>query len=236
MRSSLTAVGLAGALSTLVLTGCGESDGDPIEWNRGSTDLVLQLRTLRSLEPTGVAGQLPNFSLYGDGMAVRGGKFGPTTAHLDDDAVAGLLAEAAELADDAATGAAGPDATVVRLRYTADGATHTVDVPSTDPDVERLLRRATDAGADVTPYAAPAVAVLATSGAGAEPAPWPLGTLEGGTTVGGSYCSLLNGDRARRAVDLAMTSPDSAWTSGGRAYAVAVRPLLPDEQDCSDLD
>jgi hypothetical protein len=66
---------------------------------------------------------------------------------------------------------------------------------------------------------------------------WPGPALPGKTT--GSLdlgCVTATGDALNKVLDAAKNANIATpWTSGGKRWTVAVRPLLPDESDCDDL-
>ena len=68
---------------------------------------------------------------------------------------------------------------------------------------------------------------------------WPGPTLPG-DPVGGRHRHRrrLRGDRRRQAARVVASAGANAatpWTSGGKTWSVALRPLLPDETGCADL-
>jgi hypothetical protein len=89
------------------------------------------------------------------------------------------------------------------------------------------------------PYRARALAVFATEAAGAAgPAErWPLRDLaSAGVARAGGRCQVLRGTRLRtvRRV-LEGATAQTPWRSGGRAYHLQFRPLLPGERRCGDV-
>jgi hypothetical protein len=90
-----------------------------------------------------------------------------------------------------------------------------------------------------TAYRATGLAVLATGGVDAAGArPWPLRPLEQGTRTSEGRCAVVSGEELATVRGLVEGLPqeDSRWTSGTTTFAVTVRPLLPDEHTCEDLD
>jgi hypothetical protein len=234
-------VALAGA--TLTLSGCAGngSSGQDTVWPHAGGELVLQMETVPGMAPPAGAAALPDFSVYGVGTVVvaSSGGTAATVADLDDGAVADLLDRAVALVDDGeATGVAGPDAPVTMLTYTRDGARKQATLDGTDADVSRLRQRVLDQVADSgsAPYSPTSVAVIAITGGGGAASAWPLGPLGAGASLDGAFCTVLTGEKSTRALELVTGSPGTAWTSGGRVYAVSVRPLLPDESSCADLE
>ncbi|MEV4480214.1 hypothetical protein [Micromonospora coxensis] len=110
----------------------------------------------------------------------------------------------------------------------------------------RSLTDAATAGASATPspYRPTAVAAVAQpwvandeAGRQAEVA-WPGPGLPGAPlgTSGDLRCVTVTGEQARQVLDAAATANAATpWTSGGKRWTVALRPLLPDETDCGDL-
>lgn len=102
---------------------------------------------------------------------------------------------------------------------------------------------ALEAGAETQPYRPTAVAAVAEpwvandeAGKQTEVA-WPGPDLPG-TPVGttGVGCVTVTGDQVPRLLDAAAKATAATpWTSGGKRWTVALRPLLPDETDCGDL-
>ncbi|PZG02559.1 hypothetical protein [Micromonospora deserti] len=99
-------------------------------------------------------------------------------------------------------------------------------------------------GGGSQPYVPTAVAAVAEpwvadGGAGEQPeVPWPGPALPGadlGTNLG-LGCVTVTGDAALTLLTVAASANSATpWTSGGRRWAVTLRPLLPDETDCGDL-
>jgi hypothetical protein len=217
--------------------------------------LVVRLSQLGGMLPAGGAARRPpNFSLYGDGRLIStppddGTQVWPDLAeHRVDAATMNRLYQEAV---SASRPVSSPDPQV------PDGPALSVTVADTGGQPARtasfsgLADRAVKLLSDFnsaaqtgtgTPYRPDAVAVIALSaaGGGAAERPWPLaGTLPGqplrGVTVGAG-CTLLRGaslTQARQAV--AGVTPSTLWRSGGQLWAVAFRPLLPDEPGCGAL-
>ncbi len=112
-------------------------------------------------------------------------------------------------------------------------------------DARRRLRdfvRGIDADAVDRRYRPEAMAVLVRPGSPATGQEWPLGDLAGaGDPYGDSdpltRCLVVSGadlDTVLAAAEQA--TADTRWASGGNAYALVFRPLLPDEHSCDDLE
>jgi hypothetical protein len=221
---------------------------------------VLRWRRTGGIAGRGGPGDLPEFSLYGDGRAIfipDGGGRVATEYRLRPDALRRLLdgARAAGL-DRSRTIAPGRlvmDA--MNLEITMGAARTRVVMPEEhDGPVTRFHRRldptgwaAGDLAGPVRPYRAARVAVLAgrvgaDAGSGDGPAvkAWPLAPLDRGERVAGRLlCTVLSGRDAATAERLAASessgSSGTAWRSGAHLYFVRFRPLLPDETTCADI-
>ncbi|MER7168434.1 hypothetical protein ABT336_20495 [Micromonospora sp. NPDC000207] len=67
---------------------------------------------------------------------------------------------------------------------------------------------------------------------------WPGPKLPGAPLAPGVdlSCVTVTGDQVRPLLDAAgKANAATPWTSGGKSWTVALRPLLPDETDCADL-
>ncbi|TQM70752.1 hypothetical protein FHX41_4488 [Actinomadura hallensis] len=89
-----------------------------------------------------------------------------------------------------------------------------------------------DLAAPPRPYVPERTAVLAgeIGGDGADARPWPLGPLGDGVRAAGGVCTLAP------TVKVPGTAPGIVWRSEGEVYSVRLRPLLPGESSCADLD
>ncbi|MEV6373070.1 hypothetical protein [Micromonospora musae] len=232
--------------STVTVTACAGGDRSEPEPPTGATTLVLRLTELPGLlPPGGVAAVAPRHSLFGDGQLISAAS-GPTGGwpQLRVDIVSTedlreLFRTAAALPD--GPGTAAPDGPVVQVVVGAPGGQRSATLARDDAAATRLRADlARHSGGPPAPYEPSAVAVVATPADPAEPAqPWPLPTLTGEPLAGtsaGSSCRVLRGaelDAARRAIE--PTDGDARWSSAGRVWQVAARPLLPDETGCADL-
>ncbi len=94
---------------------------------------------------------------------------------------------------------------------------------------------------DAEPYRPTAVAALASDHVGdpalpRDPVAWPGAPLPGESVAPGVGCTTSTGDQAAAVVTAAQDADAlTPWTDGGSTWAVAFRPLLPDESDCADL-
>ncbi|MBM7085334.1 hypothetical protein [Micromonospora humidisoli] len=67
---------------------------------------------------------------------------------------------------------------------------------------------------------------------------WPGPALPGASLGAGLDlgCVTVTGDAVKQLIDAAgRANAATAWTSGGKPWAVTLRPLLPDETDCASL-
>lgn len=244
------AVIVALALSGCAGAGSGPNGGAELGGDAGApwpTDgdrLLLRMQNYSGmLPPGGRAAAIPPFSLYADGSAVVSS---PGSPHLRRLALgAAAMAQLREQTESAGLfdgpterGTPAPDAPVTVFTVLAGEGHRLVTVVGDDESTrtlsEHLAAHASAQGG--APYAPDAVAVIATSGAGGVRRSWPLERLSSGTPVDGSFCRVVRGADARAVSRLlGDAAPDVAWTSGGYDYAVALRPLLPDERGCADL-
>lgn len=114
---------------------------------------------------------------------------------------------------------------------------------------ERLrayVREVEDAAttAATQPYDAQGWAVLAlpygeptpVEGPGAAELDWPASPLAEGEPVGTGRCVVVTGEELEQVRDAAtQASQETAWRSGGEVWRLAIRPLLPHEQTCADV-
>ncbi|MFB9194223.1 hypothetical protein ACFFWA_14670 [Actinomadura verrucosospora] len=201
--------------------------------------LVLRWRKTGGIAGLGGPGSLPDFSLYSTGRAVASAQGGPTEYRLKPDALRRLLdgARAAGLARSHLVGPGGV-ADAITIVVAMDGATTRIVQPEAQSGPEaRFLQRLDPAAwppSDLTrkpaPYRPEKTAVLAgpTTGSATVRA-WPLEPLGKGVPVAGAICTVAP------AAKVPATNPGTAWRSGGQAYSVRLRPLLPAESSCQDV-
>lgn len=206
--------------------------------------LVLRTMTSGGIAGMGGPGSLPDFSLYGDGLAIAG-SHSPMEYHLTPQALGRLLSAAAAAGLAAPRTVADPrvnDALYKTITFVVDGRPRISRIPEpggSDPAAAFLARLdpATwprqDLSTDPRPYRPSRVAVLATPVETDTAPTWPFAPLASGTTVGTRTCTVLTGPDVGRAERL--TARQTAWTDHGRVYRVTLRPLLPDEADCTAL-
>ncbi|GAB3969623.1 hypothetical protein V1634_21345 [Plantactinospora veratri] len=258
---AVVAVGLLG-----LLTGStpGFDPGTVPEPPADPGTLVLQLREWRSMTPPYERAELPEFTLYGGGRVIVGAGWDGSVYRareyrLDQDRYRQLyrLAHAAGLARarhlDEPMPATDGSLLVASLR--SAGRLHTTTLVSPAEDETGARRRIVEFRRTVrllvptedriggAGYRPTRLAVLVTVGWGAPgddsaSPPWPGPELLTGTRTRVGLCTLL-GPAAPDAetVALARAAPlTTRWRSGGQLVGVVIRPLLPDEYDCADLD
>ncbi|MFB9832118.1 hypothetical protein [Actinoallomurus acaciae] len=235
---------------TLLTAGCaGDSQaqvGGSSSPSLGSGDaLVLRTRTTGGIAGLGGPGTMPEFSLYGDGRAITGGAH-PTEYHLTAQALRRLVSDAskaglarARTVDDRNIA----DATYKVITFVTGGRPRTTKIIQegrhADDPAARFLPRLVpsswprgDQSTDPRPYRPSRVAVLAATADESDAPKWPFTSLGTGTRVGGRTCTVLTG-RDATAVQRLAGRPE--WRDHGQTFRVAVRPLLPDERDCTAL-
>jgi hypothetical protein len=216
-------------------------------------ELVLRWRLVGGIAGRGGPGTFPDFSLYGDGRAIvpkPGTETGLLEYRLRPAALRRLVEEAraAGLGRPRTTehpGAA--DAFTMEIGFgTAVTRVVVAGAGESDRAVRFARERLDPAGwapsaqaAPVRPYEATRLAVLAAP-AGSTPdrraRPWPIGALGDGAAVRGERCTILSGRALSAANGLARAArPGSRWSSAGKVYVVRLRPLLPDERGCVDV-
>jgi hypothetical protein len=210
--------------------------------------LVLQVEELHSSPRPWERGQLPRFSLYGGGRVIvaAGGSDALRSAReyrlssdgyrdLVDRAYSAHLDRGRELPDQAET-----DASLLVITLSTPDGERTTRVAAPDAgggDRDRIndfVRALPAAPADAAAYRPSAIALLATAGVGADPAPrpWPSGRLDQGIRTRQGLCTVA----PEAGPIVAVRQEDSRWSSGGRVFAVVGRPLLPEEHTCPDID
>ncbi|NGN66954.1 hypothetical protein G5C51_23985 [Streptomyces sp. A7024] len=251
----------AAVLIAAAAAGCGTSPGggSGTEVPAPPADprvLVLRVEERQSNPYPWERVALPRFALYGGGRVVVPGRgdgalFAAREYRLPKARYRALVAAAYDagldrsaLHDDRSQTDA--DATEVALR-TPDGLRVTkVVAPDGGGDGARarvldFLAGLPQPPRDTAPYRPAALAVLATGGVDAgtrTPRPWPLRPpLAEGVRTRDGQCRVLRGPAAAEAGRLAAGARrDTRWSGGELTYAVAFRPLYPEEKRCADLD
>jgi hypothetical protein len=245
--------------------------------------LVLRIDTSGGfVAPSYAEGQIPGFSLFGDGRSIVLGaqtEIYPQQAlppvlvqTIDTAGIQKLLRAAldAGLGKDASYTDLGnvgiADAPTTTFTLAVNGAVHTVrvyalgeaGVGSSMPNAEARARRALQAfSADVSdlqrflpsgslssPHGFDPTAMrvftsryVAQQGLREPPKSWPgsvsLGSFGDHTHLAGTRCGVVSGKDLAALMPLARTANQlTPWTSGGRRWALVLRPLLPDESGC----
>ncbi|MCO5973193.1 hypothetical protein [Actinoallomurus soli] len=208
------------------------------------TALVLRTSTSGGIAGLGGPGSLPDFSLYRDGRVVAGASGALTEYRLTPRAVRRIVSAARDAGLATPRTVESPymaDAMYAVITFVVDGRPRTTRLvePVSDGRAAALLALLNpsawargDLAAAPHPYRPAKVAALALPGSATGAPRWPFAVpLGSGTRVGTRTCTVLTGAEARKAP----AGRWSDWTEHGRSYRVMLRPLLPDEADCSAL-
>ncbi|GAA0250903.1 hypothetical protein GCM10010492_58960 [Saccharothrix mutabilis subsp. mutabilis] len=183
----------------------------------------------------------PEFVLYGDRTLITADGDAPREYHLTEaefDRVYGR-ARSAGLATGRTFDEQSPDAPVLEVVFGHDTGRAVTRVTAPDRkssgDAGAIVRAValnpdTDLESPHERYRPERVAVVAGASSGAPTGPrWPLRPLAEGTPLNAGRCAVY------AAAEVRDIRSDTTWTSGGTAYHVRLRPLLPDEDDCAAL-
>ncbi|MBF9129009.1 hypothetical protein I0C86_08425 [Plantactinospora sp. S1510] len=248
---------LTGSVSGFDVTAVPEPPAD-------RSTLVIQLREWESLTPPYERAELPEFTLYGGGRVIAGGHWDGSVYRAREHTLSPdryrqiyRLAHAAGLARSVHLDQPVPatDGSLLVASLRTAGRLHTTTLVSpgeTDVGARRriiefrrtvrLLALSTDP-TRVADYRPSRLAVLVTGGwsgspgdAGSIARQWPGPDLLAGVPTRVGLCTVA-GSAGPDAEALGRDAPlTTRWHSGGKWLSVAVRPLLPDEYDCADLD
>jgi hypothetical protein len=260
-KSSVAIVAVGLLLASL--PACGRRSGDTPERPRDPATVILRTQIRIGLATPADRWALPEFSLYGDGRAVvSNGRDGALLRmneyRLTDTAVRDLFGEAASAGlfpdrdFDRENVVDGSELTI-SIRSVDREYRTTVDTPSADESGARGRVINFRRGLDLTRWPAERFAVPATeyrpdrmamlvlsdgSTGSTDSRPWPLESSSSALRDWPEQpCVLLDGPRAAEVGALARGArPETRWLSAGREFAVLVRPMLPDERDCVDID
>jgi hypothetical protein len=227
----VTLVVLTGSVTTLA-TGVPEPPADP-------DVAVLQVKEWRSLVGPSERAELPEVTILGGGRVIvptgQDGAVQRATEHtLDAERYRYVyrLAHRAGLARDQYLRSGPPpiDGSLLVVTLRSGGRTYTTKAV-TDLDEFRRTLRALVADARAVPYRPAGYAALVTGGFGSEEAqPWPgEADLSAGTDTYIGTCTVI-GSAPPEATRTAQ------WHSGGHRLWVTLRPLLPYESTCADVE
>ncbi|HEV7932397.1 MAG TPA: hypothetical protein VGP70_08805 [Actinomadura sp.] len=233
-----------------------EPAAEPSSADRAVTaadELVLRWRLVGGIAGRGGPGTFPDFSLYGDGRAIvpkPAAETGLREYRLRPAALRRLIEDARAAGLERSRTAEQPgiaDAFTMEITFGRARTRIAVAGPGESDRAVRFARERldpsrwapSDQAAPVRPYEAARLAVLAVpagSMQGRKARPWPIGALGDGAAVRGERCTILSGREASSASRLAPAAlPGNRWSSAGKVYVVRLRPLLPDEGGCADV-
>ncbi|MGP4026966.1 hypothetical protein [Actinomadura sp. 3N407] len=242
----------------MALTACGDDSGTagppsphptPTASSSAAKDptgehLVLRRRETGGIAGIGGPGSVPEFSLYSSGRAIvasEGARGGLTEYRLKPEALQRLLdgARAAGFGRSHTVGSDRIADAVITVVTMGDAKTRIIQPESQAGAEAKFLKRldpagwpASDQAAPPEPYTPERTAVLAgqTPGTGATVKEWPLGPLGDGVRAAGAICTLAPSGKVPE------TRGGVVWRSEGGTYSVRLRPLLPGESSCRDLN
>ncbi|MBO1330130.1 hypothetical protein [Streptomyces sp. VRA16 Mangrove soil] len=242
---------MAGA-AALLLTACQSDDGAAApERPTGSGEPAVVVRTIPGTPSPAVLAALPEFTLYGDRSVVvpgpaEGSLLTATVRRVDDAKADRLYADAYETAHGPTPDTDAVDAGVLVATVAGPGQPRTARLPLPDDDVkafrERLDPQRWSPDAVVAaprPYRPTRLAVFARpwTDDSTPSRAWTLGDPTQGTDTTEGTCAILTGTRRARAEHLAAAAgPGVVWTYRGARLQLTLRPLLPHERDCDDLE
>jgi hypothetical protein len=236
-----------------VLAACGDGDASRPPPRTAGTEPIILIQRRAGLAPAAAPWALPEFVLLADGTAVvRGADQGivlsGTRRTLSAEQVAGLYRRAADakLFQSRTFPRNILDGTTLVVRITSTAGRHETTVIQPDPheggDRGRIARFAADAASAGAPGGAyrperAAVVVVAGGDDTTDVRPWPLAVApERMPGYPSRPCLILDGDRLPALLAAVRgAGPHTRWTAGGQRLSLVVRPLLPDEQTCTDL-
>jgi hypothetical protein len=238
----------------MVLTGSVDVPSGPVPEPPADPDTaVLQVKEWRSLVGPSERAELPEVTVMGGGRVIvpagQDGALQRATEHLlapDRYRQIYRLAHRAGLArsQHLSSPLVATDGSLLVVTLRSGGRTFTTTV--TSPGADDVGRRgrivgfrhtlsALTASPTRTPYRPPGFAALVSGGYGTKESqaaaqPWPGGTdLTVGVRTYLGVCTLLTSVPPQ-------ATRTAQWSSGGKALWVTLRPLLPHERACADLD
>ncbi|GLZ07250.1 hypothetical protein Acsp03_47160 [Actinomadura sp. NBRC 104412] len=263
MRAKSLRVVISACLAVFVLAGL--LGVGYIAWNpeppRDPAAVVLRFRLVGSLrEPSVLPREVPELTVYGDGRIIVVRTTWGTVAYrrildgrLTVDAYRKLYKDGllAGLGTSRAHRAGGRvlDAGSTHVEFLSGGRRHTTIIQqgASGPRkrlIERLVKRLTALRDDdlirapIT-YRPERTAMVAwrpdraSFGKAEREERWPLRTLPEGDPAG---CTVLTPTEAQETQRVISSAGSVNWRSGGHLYNVLLRPLLPDEKDCTALN
>ncbi|SCL44728.1 hypothetical protein GA0070606_0421 [Micromonospora citrea] len=238
--------------AVLLLTACGDRPAPRPA--TGAQTVIVEVDRRDGLAAGAGQWALPTFTLYGDGTAVtRGEDRGAlltgrrrTLSAAQVDALFERAAEAGLFADrDHPRQATDPAVLTVRLTTTDGTYATTVRQPSPGETGDRgdtiaFADAAAAAGVDAGEYLPQRAAVLVVADVDddSDVRPWPLGVpLSAMDGAPRRPCHVVDG-AALAALRTGVGSAGGAtrWQAGTQRVRLVVRPLLPHERTCADLD
>jgi hypothetical protein len=263
MRRTTPRAAMAAVVVTLAACGASSSGGSGPPPPTGADEVVVRVVTsggfaAESRRPA----QLPQLSVFGDGRVITVGPTtldypGPALPNLQESRVtragiARILAAArdAGLLEDAAPDYGDPgvtDQATTTVTVRANGVTRRVKVyalgfkgrvSGVTPEqmenrrkLDEFIELAGEPGG-TRRYEPSGLAVLVrpSDASQGETRGWPLGVLAG------TECVVLEGSDVTTALEAARDAREGdTWVSGGAAYQLTFRSLLPDERSCNDV-
>jgi hypothetical protein len=251
MRDHLAPVAGATALllTAAALTACGSTGEDDAAPARptGRSDLAAAVRTIPGTPSPPVRAALPDLALYGDRSVIVPGRpagslLTATVRRVTDAKADALYADVHATAHTAPTEPDAVDGPSLALTV----ADRTYQLPMSNDELSDFRERVDPSRwpanvflGPARPYRASRLAVFARPWPDASTAtrPWPLGNPSTGTETPEGTCTILTGARLTRAERLATEAgPGVVWTYAGTRLQLTLRPLLPHERGCGDLE
>jgi hypothetical protein len=263
---ALATFGVAVVLTLMLAGSTPQFDVSPVpEPPADPSVVVLQLQEWRSLTPPYERAALPELTLHGGGRVIVPAFWDGSLQRAREYLLPPgryrqiyRLAHRAGLARSAHLDqpVAATDGSLFVASLWSAGRMHTSTLVSPDSTDTGARGRIVDFRQHVRTLAAPAdvttvaayrptrLAVLATAGwrgpgdgIPEAPRPWPGPDLLAGARTPIGLCTILTGSAMATAEALGRNaSLTTLWTSGGQQLTVALRPLLPDEHNCADLE
>nr|WP_157528973.1 hypothetical protein [Kibdelosporangium sp. MJ126-NF4]CEL21024.1 hypothetical protein [Kibdelosporangium sp. MJ126-NF4]CTQ95462.1 hypothetical protein [Kibdelosporangium sp. MJ126-NF4] len=190
--------------------------------------------------PAGIV-TFPDFVLYGDRTLIVADRDGPREYHLTEDEFDTLYdrAQSAGLRTARTFDVQAPDASTLEIVFGSDTGRAVTRIIAPDSDgggdageIVRAVRLVPDSdlSSPYQRYQPRRIAVVAGAMSSVpSSAVWPLRPLAEGIAFNAGRCTVYD------AAEVDGIRSETAWTSNGVVYQVRLRPLLPDEPDCTAL-